>query len=131
MFINLQGLRAAMPKAVNVNESIQFVGLHDLLPEEQEEANRLATQAYLKIKRDLQESTSLIVHIKRYKKTAGEDEKRQKYSVHVKVIAATRMPLVSSMAHDWELPRAIHKAFDDIKAQLIHHFHTDVTRPDM
>jgi hypothetical protein len=119
-----------MPKDILIRELVQFVGLKDLAPEEQDLVQGLTTKAYEKLKRDLQNTASVVVHIKRYKKASGPgEEKRQKFSVHVKVIAPTKKPLVSSMAHDWELPRAVHKAFNDIQAQLKHAFYTDATRP--
>lgn len=117
-----------MANKVVAKEVIQFIGLKDLLPEEQGLVQSLTTKGYEKIKRDLRNATSLTVHVKRYKKASSE-EKRQKYSVHVKVIAATRRPIVSCMAHDWDLPRAMHKAFNDIKSQLKRAFYTDMTRP--
>jgi hypothetical protein len=118
-----------MPAAVAAKEVIQFIGLKELLPEEQDLVQSLTTKGYEKIKRDLRNTTSLLVHVKRYKKAAATEEKRQKYSVHVKVVAATRRPIVSCKAHDWELARALHKAFNDIRNQLKHAFYTDETRP--
>ena len=117
-----------MPDEVTVNEVVQFVGLKELSPEEQDLVQSLVTKGYEKVRRELRNYTSIVVHVKRYKK-AGGDGKRQKYSVHVKVVAPTKKPLVSCMAHDWELARAIHKSFNDIKAQLAHAFHRDVTMP--
>ncbi len=106
-------------------EVIQFVGVSVLSAEEQEVVQRLTTENYEKIKRELHNLTSMTVHVKCYEKEGN----RKKYSMHVKVIAPTHV-FDSSNADDWELPRALHKAFTDIKHQIQHRLHTDSTRPD-
>ena len=106
-------------------EVIQFVGVSDLSAEEQATVNSITTEHFEKIKRDLQNITNMTVHVKCYQKEGG----RKKYSMHVKVAAPTRI-FDSSNADDWELPRALHKAFEDIRHQIQHRLHTDSTRPD-
>ncbi|RMD57713.1 hypothetical protein D6825_03205 [Candidatus Woesearchaeota archaeon] len=106
-------------------EIIQFVGVSDLPAEEQETVYRISTEQYEKIRRSVNNLTELIVHIKTYH-TDGE---RKKYSLHVRAIVPTQKPFDSSKSDDWELSRALHKAFDDIKHQIAHKFHSDVTRP--
>jgi len=106
-------------------EVIQFVGVNCLSAEEQEVIQRLTTENYEKIKRDLRNITNMTVHVKCYEKEGN----RKKYSMHVKVIAPTK-EFNSSKADDWELPRALHKAFNDIRSQIQHRMHTDVGRPE-
>ncbi len=106
-------------------EVIQFVGVSDLSSEEQATINTITTEQFEKIKRELHNITNMTVHVKCYQK--GGDKK--KYSMHVKVVAPTHV-FDSSNADDWELPRAIRKAFDDVLHQIQHRLHTDVTRPD-
>ncbi len=106
-------------------EVIQFVGVSELPAEEQATVQSITTEQFDKIKRDLQNITNMTVHVKFYQKTGG----RKKYSMHVKVAAPTHV-FDSSNSDDWELPRALHKAFEDIRHQIQHRFHTDSTRPD-
>jgi hypothetical protein len=116
-----------MPKEVpkfGVKEVVRFVGLNDLSSEEQVTVYQLTTENYEKIKRDLNNITNLVVHIKSYDKTGH----RKKYSLHVHCIAPTHV-FESCNADDWELPRALHKAFEDIRHQIAHKMHSDVTRP--
>ena len=104
-------------------EIIQFIGVSDLDPMEQDTVQTLTTENYPKIKRALKNITSLKVHVKTYKKE-GE---QKKFSLHVQAIYPGGT-IESNKAHDFELPRAIHKAFNDIKEQINHKLKTDVTR---
>lgn len=106
-------------------EIIQFVGISVLSADEQALISQITTENYGKIKRELQNIINMTVHVKCYQKEGN----RKKYSMHVKVAAPTRV-FDSSNADDWELPKALHKAFDSIKHQIQHRLHTDVTRPD-
>ena len=103
-----------------VHEIIQFIGVKDLEPMEQETVQRLSTENYEKIKRDLKNITSLKVHVKLHKKE-GE---RKKYSIRLLAEFPGRA-IESKRAHDYELPRALHKAFNDIRTQIHHKMHTD------
>jgi len=104
-------------------EIIQFIGVSDLEPMEQDTVQTLTTENYPKIKRAIKNITSLKVHVKTYKKE-GE---QKKYSLHVQAIYPGGT-IESTKAHDFELPRAIHKAFNDIKEQINHKLKTDTTR---
>jgi len=106
-------------------EVIQFIGVSDLLAEEQAVIHQLTTEHYEKIKRKLHNVTNMSVHVKCYQKEGD----RKKYSLHVRVNAPTK-EFNSSNADDWELPRVLHKAFEDIEHQIQHRMHTDTTRPD-
>jgi len=117
-----------MPKEIpkfGTHEIIQFVGVHDLDPDEQMLVNKIATENYEKIKRELHNVTNMVVHIKCYEKEGG----KKKYSLHVRAIYPSRV-IESCKSHDFDLARALHKSFDDIKEQIKHHFHSDRTRPD-
>ncbi len=107
------------------HEVIQFIGVSDLPAEEQAVVNTLTTEGYEKIKRKLHNIVNMSVHVKCYQKEGN----KKKYSLHVKVAAPTQV-FDSSNADDWELPRAVHKAFNDIMNQIQHKMHTDVSRPD-
>ncbi|MBW2969460.1 hypothetical protein KY315_01055 [Candidatus Woesearchaeota archaeon] len=100
-------------------EIIQFVGVKDLEPMEQETVQRLTTENYEKIKRALKNITSLKVHVKMYKKE-GE---QKKFSMHVQAIYPGGT-IESNKSHDFELPKALHQAFADVLVQIEHKFHT-------
>ncbi|RJQ19362.1 hypothetical protein C4580_05495 [Candidatus Woesearchaeota archaeon] len=106
-------------------ELIQYIGVSALSPEEQDTVNTIATEHYEKIKRGVHNDTSLVVHVK----THNAEGNRKKYSMHVRVITPTKQQFDSSNADDWELPRALHKAFEDVQNQIRHKLHTDTTRP--
>ena len=101
-------------------EMIQFIGVNKLEPEEQDAVMRLSTEYYGKIKRQLRNIMSLVVHVKEY----GKDGARTKYALHTRVIAPTRI-FESCKSHDWDLPRALHKSFADLLAEIKHALHTD------
>ena len=103
---------------------IEFVGLRDLDESEKEVLNTLSTEYYQKLKRTLKNVTSLVVHVKKYKKQGA----KQKYSVNIKAIAPTRA-FESTKAADWDFPRTLHKAFKDLENQIKHKLHSDEQRP--
>ena len=106
------------------HELIQFIGVHELSPDEQELVSKLSTEHYEKLQRTLKTIENMTVHVKQYEKE-GE---RKKFSLHVRVKAPTHAVIESCKSHDFDLARALHKAFDDIKTQIEHRFHTG-TRP--
>lgn len=106
-------------------EIINFIGMRDLEPEEQYLVNRLSTGNYQKIKRVLKNITNMTVHIKCYEKTGG----KKKFSLHVRVSAPTTKVIESCRSHDFDLARALHKAFDDVRTQINHKYRSDTTRP--
>ena len=110
-----------MAKKIIDNEIIQFVGLKDLEPMEQETVQRLTTEYYEKIKRDFNNITDLVVHIK----THGKGGERKKFSIHIRAIAPTVM-IETDKSHDFDLARAVHKAFEDVRTQIHHKLHTDI-----
>ena len=101
-------------------EPIQVIGIKDLDDMEIDAVNRLANQYYPKIQRELKNITSLAIHVKSYKKGG----RYCKYSIHVRAIAPTRI-FVSTKGFDWDINRALHKAFRDIIHRLHHSLHTD------
>ncbi len=108
------------------HEMIQFVGVSELAPEEQALVSRLSTEHYEKIKRMIPNIENMTVHIKQYE-NAG-DNKKKKYSLHVRIKVPSASIIESCKSHDFDLARALHKSFDDIRAQIEHKFHTG-TRP--
>ncbi|MBI4146651.1 hypothetical protein HY489_04925 [Candidatus Woesearchaeota archaeon] len=106
-------------------EIIQFVGVSSLAPSEQEVVQILTTEYFDKIKRAVHNMTNLTVHVKAH----NAEGNRKKYSLHVRVQVPTKNTFESCNADDWELPRAVHKAFEDVQSQIRHKLHTDITRP--
>ena len=106
-------------------EVIRFIGVKDLEPEEQYLVSKLSTENYQKIKRVLKNVTNMTVHVKCYEKTGG----KKKFSLHVRVSAPTKNIIESCKAHDFDLARALHKAFADVRTQLKRKFYSEMTRP--
>ena len=105
------------------SEFVQFVGLNELSAEEQQRVKEISMLGFEKLQRDLKTLSTMVVHVKLYEKEGN----RKKYALHVRLNAHTRV-FESCKAHDWDLVRALHKAMDDLKHQVIHAFHTDTTR---
>ncbi len=101
-------------------EPIQIVGIKELDEPEKDIVNKLANEYFLKFKRELQNFTSLVVHIKCYNK----DGKKKKYSINARIISPTRM-FESTKAADWDLARTLHKSFKDLEREIQHRLHTD------
>lgn len=104
------------------HEMIQFVGVSELAPEEQALVSKLSTEHYEKIKRMIPNLEQMVVHVKCYENDA--QAKKKKYSLHVRVKVPSASIIESCKSHDFDLARALHKSFDDIRAQIEHKFHT-------
>ncbi|MCH8004490.1 MAG: hypothetical protein IH934_07735 [Nanoarchaeota archaeon] len=101
-------------------EPIQIIGIKDLDEMEVEAVNRLANRYFGKIQREIKKINSVAIHIKSYEKEGRE----KKYSIHVKVMAPTRI-FVSTKSHDWDLDKALHMSFRDVIREIKHSLHTD------
>lgn len=101
-------------------EPIQIIGIKDLDDMEIESVNRLANRYFGKLQREIKKVNSIAVHIKSYDKKGRE----KKYSVHIKVIAPTKI-FVSTKNYDWDLNKALHESFRDVIRQMQHRLHTD------
>ncbi len=101
-----------------LTETIRYVGLDGLNQEEKAILNKLSTEYFQKIKRLTKNITSIIVHIKLYNND-GKEDKRKKYSIHVRALAPTRI-FESTKAADWDFARTLHKAFNDIEHEIKH-----------
>ena len=102
-------------------ENIQFIGYDDLDDQEKVVLNKLATEYHEKIQRFfLNEDLNLVVQIKKLKK----DGDKHKYSLHIRVNAPASVAQ-SSKAADWDLARALHKAFKDLERSIEHKVHVE------
>ena len=99
-------------------ESVQIVGSEQLDKSEKEDIKRIANEYFTKIQRQLKNIESIIIHVKEYNKEGN----RKKFSLHIRAIAPTR--IFEADAFDWELHKAIHKAFEKLETELEHHLHT-------
>lgn len=101
-------------------EAIQFIGLNDLDKVDQAMVNKLATEYYDKFKRMLKNESSLRIHIKSY----GKGGARDKYSVHVMLIAPTQTfeSSKANQAAEFDLASCMHESFKNLERQLEHHF---------
>ncbi len=104
-----------------VDMEILFKGIDALNEEERRIADKVSKHHYPKIQRGIKNVTSLVVHIKTHKDSKGSSEQRKKFSVHVHVNAPTKI-IKSSKAHDWDLARSLHKAFNEVQMQIDHKF---------
>ncbi len=118
--------KKVVPK-FGVHENIQFVGLHDLTPDEQDFVQSTAEECQPKIKRVLQNLTDLIVHAQVSGVQVGK-EKRKRYTFHVRAISPGQH-FESAKCDDYDMPKALHRCFDEIIAQIQHKLRTDSTRP--
>lgn len=101
-------------------EPIQIIGIKDLDDMEVDAVNRTANRYFAKIQREIKKIRSISIHIKSYDK----EGRQRKYSVHVKLIAPTKI-FVSTKSNDWNLEIALHKSFKDLERQIQHRLHTD------
>ncbi len=107
-------------KPITESDMLQFVGMKDLEPMEQELVQRISTENFEKIKRMMKNITKVKVQIKTHKR----DGKRKKYSIHLQA-RAPGGPLDVDRAQDFDLARAIHKGFSDLKGRIEHRMHLE------
>lgn len=110
-----------------VRENIQFVGIKELSPEEQDVVQSLTTEYFSKIKREINNVTDLVVHVKTAGKS-GDRDKRKRYTLMVRAMFPGFV-IESKDSDDYELPKAMHQSFEEILSQIHHKLRTDSTRP--
>ena len=103
-------------------EPIQVIGIELLGETEKGIANKLVNEYYQKIFRELQNVTSITVHIKAHSKGG----KKKKFDVRIKAIAPTR--IFEAQESDWDLARTLHMVFRNMEMELEHKLHTDSQR---
>ncbi|NQU78685.1 hypothetical protein HQ545_02860 [Candidatus Woesearchaeota archaeon] len=102
-------------------ESIQFNGLSELDPVDQEMVKTITKEYYDKIQQALKNMTSLVVHIKTHKKEGH----RHKYEIMIRALAPTRIfeSCKGDEASNWDLASALHGALKNIQSEIQHAFH--------
>lgn len=101
-------------------EAIQYIGLDQIGEAERAILDKLSSEYYGKIQRELKNITSITIHIKVHSK-GGE---RKKYSIHIKAIAPTRIH-ESDIAADWDFARTLHKSFKNLEREITHALKSD------
>lgn len=97
-------------------EVIQYIGVGDLQPGEREVLNSVVEGELDKLKRKRpNDSINGSLQVKVYQKEGD----RKKYSMHLK-LQFSKFLIDSSNHDDWDLPTALHKAFESVHNQLQH-----------
>jgi ribosome-associated translation inhibitor RaiA len=97
-------------------EIIQYIGVGDLQPGEREVLNSVVEGELDKLKRKHpNDSINGSLQVKVYNKEGD----RKKYSMHLK-LQFSKFLIDSSNHDDWDLPTALHKAFESVHNQLQH-----------
>ena len=99
---------------------IQFIGIKQLEPMEQETVQRLATEYFEKIKRTLKNKVKLKIHIKKYE----QEGKQKKYSIHMQAAAPAGV-LNVDREDGFDLARVMHKAFENMRQVIEHTYHLE------
>jgi uncharacterized protein YnzC (UPF0291/DUF896 family) len=114
-------------------EQIQYICADQLTDSEKGLLSKLSAEYYDKIKRMLKNEVSVVIQIKEHNKAAPKKkeeleeyqrQKRKKYSLHIKVVAPTRI-FEEDHAADWDFARTLHKAFKNLEREIQHRLHTD------
>lgn len=99
--------------------NVQFIGLKDLHPDDQEKIKDIIYTKSLFIEREIKKINSLRLHFKTYKQGGNK-----RYSVHLminspgKVITADRV----SESSRWDPIAAVYEVIDDAREQIRHKF---------
>ena len=100
-------------------EKIEVKGIENLNEDEKRILNKLSTEYYEKIKRELKNEVSLKIRLKEYKK--DNEKKRRKYSINLIVAAPTRV--IEASYADWELAKTLHVVFEKAINEIEKRFH--------
>ncbi|MBD3313585.1 hypothetical protein GF345_04025 [Candidatus Woesearchaeota archaeon] len=116
-------------KYININiskilmEKIQYKGVNDLSEQEKDTVEKLSSEYYEKIIRELQNLTSVELHVK----THDTDGKQKRFEIMAKVSAPTR--IFEASYEDWDLARTLHKVFQKLENQIKKAFEKDAGLP--
>lgn len=102
---------------------LEFTGLKNLEPLEQTIVKGIAQEYFPLVLRAVHNDADVLVHVKAY----GKGGKREKYSIHIKVIYPGDILDVNKV-HDWDLPRGVHEAFVALLNMAKKRFNLDSTK---
>ena len=100
---------------------IKYKGLRRLNTLQIREVKRLTEQEFRKIKYDFKDC-DIFVDVKKQEKAGN----RFKFSFHIRVESPS-IVLTAKQA-DWDIMKALHKAFDNLKSEVTHKFKRESTR---
>ncbi|MFH1972552.1 MAG: hypothetical protein ABIJ18_03695 [archaeon] len=104
-------------------EDIQYKGLKNLDSIQIKEVQNLCENELIKIKRELRSQTAKMfidIHLQE------KDGKREKFSFHIRILNPT---IVLTAKHsDFQIMKALHKSFDNLKTEGDKKFRKDVTK---
>lgn len=100
-------------------QNIEFVNLNEMHVSKaiKKKIEKVAAFHAEKIGFLVKNAFSMRIHFKEYKK----EGKRHKYSIHLQVFFA-RTSIATDKAHDWDIVRALHKGFEDLKNRIRHKY---------
>jgi len=105
-----------------MEQKITYKGLRKLDAFEISTVQNLAEKNFPKIARNFS-NANLTVDVKK----AAVKGKRSRYTIILRVAAPTKT-VFSAKHTDWELQRAVHRAFDNIKNEASHRFGVGVVK---
>lgn len=99
---------------------IQIQTKENLNEEEKETLDRLLNEYYEKIKRELKKDIVINLNLKIYEKGEKGERGKKKYSLNLKIVNSV---VFKSDSDDYDLARAIHKAFNKVMREIEHRLH--------
>lgn len=104
-------------------ERISYIGLKKLNAPEIEIVRSITSKEYSRILRSFKDA-NLIIEIKEHD-AAGKAGKAKKYSIHMKVESPNC--ILTAEQADWDIARALHKTFNNLKNEINHRYKDEVT----
>lgn len=101
---------------------IRYIGLKNLRPLQIKEVEEISERNFDRIRRDFKDAT-LVVYIKKQDRLG-----KPMFSVNLRLDDASIRNILLAKETDWDLPRVMHKVFDNLSNEINHKFKTNVTR---
>ena len=99
-------------------ENLEIVGLSELNVLEKAQVSILLAKYKGKIKRMIDDITSIKIHLKKYKKSGHTS----KYSLHVKVFTPKKTFEVEKA--DWNITKSLRKSFEALVNEIEHYINS-------
>ncbi len=101
---------------------ISYIGLKNLRPLQIKEVEEISEKNFDKIKRDFKDA-SLVVYVKKQDRIG-----KPMFSINLRLEDASIRNILLAKETDWDLPRVMHKVFNNLTNEINHKFRRDVTR---
>ena len=95
---------------------IRFIGLKKLNDGQQAAINKISNKYYQKIARNLKKDVDVDLQVK-IDDTAG---KRERFTIKIRIDQPS--VLINANSSDWDLNKALHKAFEAVLREIEHKF---------